>query len=173
MTNTNKKLHNIELILSVHKHATPLAVLLVGMGVILSPLEARLRYVTIGLLVLSTLLNLLVVERVKRGGLNSLLIQMRMAVNFGTNCILVYILGWHWEPVWLLLLLTPLATAIYGNKKETVFAAVGAAAELLAINGVRWVRAPVPWGNQLVYAAAILLLSLMIHEVSQLKKASG
>ena len=78
---------------------------------------------------------------------------------------IVWLLGAVWTPCWLLLALTPLATAIYGSRARTLAMACGVSAFVLLRYLLQSTISPLDLGEQLTYCAFILLGSLMINEV--------
>jgi len=157
----------IRLIVLVNRYALPLAIILIVFGVVFSQPLAHVQNISIGLIVFTTIMNLGVVEIVKRSPkIMPWLIKLRLYINLGINAYLVYILGGYWPPIWLLLCLTPIATAVYGTRGKTLFTALGISVLLLGIHAMRGLNAPVDWGQQAACVCFIILLSLMINDIS-------
>ncbi len=155
----------------VNKYATPLAIFLVVMGIYLSEPVGAVLYVSLSMLVFSVLLNLSAVPVIKRhGSAKPWLAKARLCINVSVNIILVYCLSGYWTPIWLLLALTPIATAIYENRQKTLIASIGTSLALLLIHLVRSQSdtvSPVTWGPYAAYGLFIILLSLLINELVQ------
>jgi uncharacterized membrane protein len=98
---------------------------------------------------------------------SSALKKMRMLINLAVNVLLVYLLGPFWPPMWLLLALTPIATAIYEGPAQTLLSSAGIAALIVGIHILRGGGSPHEWGQVLSYAAFIILMSLLINELTQ------
>lgn len=151
----------------VNRYATPLAVLLVSLGIIFSSPRSPLREIAVGLLFFSVVFNFLTVKLIGRGGLPGLL-ETRLAVNLGVNIVLVYILGEGWAPIWLLLPLTPMAVAVYGSQRATLAASFAVSAVLLIIRAAHGPVTPVDWGQTAAYGAFTILMSLLVNELARL-----
>lgn len=149
----------------VSRYATPLAVIVVAVGLFLSPPRHPQREIVAALLIFGIVFNLTVTRLIDRGG-GSWLFLLRRWTNLIANLVTVYLLGPYWTPIWLLLALTPLATAITGSRKSTLTAASVTSLALLAIHSTRGYNFRIEWGQQFVYAAYIFLVSLMVNELS-------
>lgn len=161
--------HKIKMVNLVNRYATPLAIILVALGLFLSQPTMPVRNIIVCLLLFSIVFNLVTVKIIKRGD-GTGFIKLRMFINFAVNVALVYYLGGYWLPIWLLLALTPLATAIYDTRSKTLFVSIGISAILLIIQSTRRPNDLIDWGQQLAYASFIILVSLMINELSTLTK---
>ncbi len=150
----------------VSRYATPLAIALVSMGVVLAQPQGTTRNIVIGLLFWGILFNHFILSFIKRDGPGCGFIKLRLLVNLATNTLMVYFLGSHWPPIWLLLALTPIATAIYSSKARTLLASGAVSAILLVLHGLRGAHSAMEWGTQAAQAAFIVLLSLLINELS-------
>lgn len=172
--NSSEMPHEMKLVALVNRYATPLAVILVAMGIVLSQPLPAVRNMSVALLAFGIVFNLGFVYALERlGEYKSGLVKMRLAINLAVNVILVYLLGGYWQPIWLLLALTPMATAIYESKTKTLFVSAGVSAILLAIFATRGMNAPLDWGQQLAHAAFIILVSLMMNGLSQLARSQA
>lgn len=153
----------------VNRYATPLAVLLVTLGVILTQPASPVREISIGLLLFGIVFNVgsaaYIQKRAVEGHPTPGLVKARLWANLGANSLLVYYLGEFWSPMWLLLTLTPIATAIYGTRKQTIKSAATVAIILLVIQGLRADNSPVDWGQQIIHIAYTVLLSLLANEL--------
>lgn len=161
----------VRLAVLVNRYAMPLAVVLIALGLVFSQPQAHVRDLSIGLLGFTIVFNIGIVEIIRRGfKVEPWMMKLRLFVNLGINAVLVYLLGGYWPPIWLLLSLTPIATAVYGTRGKTVFAAVSVSLVLLGVHALRRMNAPVDWGQQAAYAAYIIVLSLMINDLSHLAR---
>ncbi len=150
----------------VSRYATPLAIALVSMGIILAQPQGGTRDIVIGLLFWGIFFNHFILSFIKRDGPGCWFIKLRLLVNLATNTLMVYFLGSHWPPIWLLLALTPIATAIYSSKARTMLAAGAVSAILLVLHALRGPHSAMGWGTEAAQAAFIVLLSLLINELS-------
>jgi hypothetical protein len=163
-----------ELVVLVNRYFTPFALLLVGMGLALSQPKAWIAYSCVGILIFSFAFNQGTAFLVRASG--SVSWQMafiRLYTNLAVNVVLVYLLGGFWEPIWLLFVLTPVATALYGERRQVLSVAGGVAGLLLVTHGLRQLNAPVDWGKPLVEAIFILFLSLFVHDLSRYVRGSA
>ena len=152
----------------VNQYFTPLAVLLVVNGVILTRPPSPVREITIGLLAFSILFNFLSNRSLDRAvGAGAGKLNLRVWVNFAVSALQVYLLGKAWDPIWLLLILTPVACAIYGARAKTLLFSFLSIAVILLIHGLRGPSSPVEWAAQLAHGAFIVLLSLALLELTR------
>jgi len=92
----------------------------------------------------------------------------RILTNFIGNVALVYMLGTFWGPMWLLFVLTPVATALYADWKKTVMTAVISSGALLAIYASRGLEGPIGWGQASLHAAFIVFISLFVNSIARM-----
>ncbi len=152
----------------VGRYATPLAVLLIGVGILLAQPAGRGRKATVALFVFGILFNAAMIRLIKREGAGHGLIMARLFTNVFVNTIIVYILGPYWPPIWLLLALSPLAAGIYSSRADTLKTAGIVSATLLLIHYFKGGSSAAAWGQQGVQCAFIALISLLVNEVSRL-----
>lgn len=150
----------------VSRYATPLAVLLVALALICAQPQGIVRQISLIVLAISIVFNIGAIVFFSRRETTSAVIKFRMFVNVAMNAILVYFLGSFFNPIWLLLALTPVATAIYGTRRQTIFSAAGISILLLAIQFTRTHNSALDWGQLAAEIAFVVLLSLMINEIS-------
>ncbi len=149
-------------------YATPLALLLGVMGIVVSEYDNNLRMLCLGMLGFSAFFNLVfprflkAVTMEKKAG-NVLL---RMVINLTVNALLVYALGGTYRSMWLILALTPFATAIYGTRQKTAVSAAIASLVLVAVHVLQRDMSLVGWAEVLGRIAFIILISLMINGVA-------
>lgn len=159
---------DVQLIVLVSRYATPFAVLLVLLGLFLASPSRTTQLWSMALMVFGFGFNLFAVWAIKRNPRTAgALKTARMLVNLGVNLLLVYLLGPFWPPMWLLLALTPIATAIYEGPKQTLLASLGASAAILGIQLLHGGTSPLQWGQVAAYAAFIVLMCLLINELTQ------
>lgn len=153
----------------VGRYATPLAIFLVGAGVLFAQPTGMVRAWSLGLLVFGILFNLgfstFMSSKVR--GFRRML-QVRILVNLAGNGALVYLLAPFWPPIWLLLALTPFATAIYSTAARTLVASTVSGVMLVVIRAAQpgGAGSPLEWGVVGVQVLFIFLMSLMIHELA-------
>lgn len=166
MTDAEHKPDTVSRVVLVNRYSTPFAILLVTMGIVLTNPVGWARDLSIALLLGGIVLNIAAVKWLKRAPESAgWLVPGRMTANVLINVALVYVLGAFWPPVWLLLALTPLASAIYADKRKTLTAALGVSAALIAIAALRGTVSPLEWGQTVAQAAFIVLVSLMVNEL--------
>jgi hypothetical protein len=168
MTYPSTPNRDVRLIVLVNRYATPFAILLVVMAIVLSSPVGMVRNWSMGLLLFSIFFNVTAVTAIKKLGRTSSTVKnARMMINLAVNIAIVYLLGPFWPPMWLLLALTPIATAIYGGPTRTLLSSSGIAALMVAIHVLRGGGSPHEWGQVFSYAAFTILLSLLINELTQ------
>lgn len=152
----------------VSRYATPLAILIIGAGILLAQPSGRGRSATIALFVFGIVFNFVMIRLIKSEGAGRGFVMGRLFVNVFVNTIIVYILGPYWPPVWLLLALSPLAAGIYSSRADTLKTAGTVSATLLLIHYFRGYSSAAAWAQQAVQCAFIALVSLLVNEVSRL-----
>lgn len=168
MTTQPQSNRDVRLVMLVSRYATPFAILLVVLGIVLASPAKMPRDISIGLLAFSILFNVVAVNAIRKLAETMPWIKkMRMLINLAVNVILVYELGPFWPPMWLLLALTPIATAIYEGPTQTLMVSASTSALIIGIHLTRGGGSPQEWGQTLSYAAFIILLSLLINELTQ------
>jgi len=173
MKNTPQTSYDTELSILINKYATPLAILLTALGIVLSQPTGAVRIISLSLLVFGIVLNTVTLYAIKRSTeTKAWFMELRMCLNLGVNTILVYFLGAYWPPIWLLLALTPVATAVYSTRAQTLRVSGGVSFLLLVIHAARRLNSPAEWGQQIACVIFILLLSLMINELAHATKLS-
>ncbi|HOW26914.1 MAG TPA: hypothetical protein PK876_00220 [Elusimicrobiota bacterium] len=163
--------HDIKMALLVGKYATPFAILLVFFGLFHASPGPLVRDVSFALLVFAILFNFIAMaalQQLRDVGVG--FVRMRLWVNLGVNIVLVYLLGRYWVPMWLLLVLTPIATAIYDTRRKTLVTAVSVAVLLMVLHALQHLQGGAEWGPQITYGVFIILLSMMVNELTQLSR---
>lgn len=168
-TNTDKY-DSQRLVTLVGYFATPFALFLGGLAVAFADTEGWQKTLSLGLLGFAAFFNSVFPRFLKqqedaKKGWN---VKFRLYMNLVVNTVVVFLLGDQFPPLWLLLALTPLATAIYGNQKRTLVNAVTASVVLLGIQAFRPNAHPADWAVVAVEVAFIVLISLLVNGVSRL-----
>lgn len=160
--------HDVRMVVLVSRYATPFAILLVLMAIILAAPAGSVRNSSVALLAFSIVFNVAGVGVIRHLAEKAPWIKRaRLWINLAVNIALVAILGPFWPPMWLLLALTPIATAIYEGPTQTLLSSAGTAVLIVVIYTLRGGGAPHEWGQVLSYASFIVLLSLLINELTQ------
>ncbi|OGS22053.1 MAG: hypothetical protein A2252_02510 [Elusimicrobia bacterium RIFOXYA2_FULL_39_19] len=90
---------------------------------------------------------------------------VRLFFNLFMNIIIVYFLGKFWGPLWLLFVLTPIATAIYSSTRNTIVMALLCSLTLMLIYLVRGLSGIVGWGQAISHVLFIIVISLFVHNL--------
>jgi hypothetical protein len=151
-----------------------MAILLIGAGLIFAPLDPTPRLIGASLLAFSLLLNVLFVPCVSRLGerARDRLAKSRATANLWINVVLIYLLGRVWSPIWLLLVLSSAATAIYGSRERTYVTASFLSGLVVLINLLHGLFTPQDWALVGVKAAFIFLSALMINDLAHPRNPS-
>lgn len=170
MDTISDKFDNQRLVRLVGYFATPFALFLGLMAVLLTPGEGVAKTVALGLLGFAAFFNLafpkfLSEQEQGKKGWN---VKFRLYLNLAVNGAVVYLLGDEFPPLWMLLALTPFATAIYGSRQRTMINALMAILLLFGIQGFRPYTGLLDYAVQACQAAFIVLISLLINGVSRL-----
>lgn len=152
----------------VNRYSIPAAILLVGSGVVLAPPPPWIRNWTLGLLFAGIAVNLAFATATRGKDLTWGSLSARMGFNIAINAGLVYLLAAYWRPVWLLLALSPIATAVYSTRAKTHVAILIFGFLLL---GLRMLQgggnaSPADWGEVVVRVLFVGILSLMINDLA-------
>ena len=170
MATTKKDLfHRRELVTLVGMFATPFAILTGLVGIFVSDIRGSTLYLCGGLLIFNALFNLVFPRFIskessmeKRG----IGVQLRIIVNVAVNSTLVFYLGQAFPPMWLILALTPFATAIYASRARTLSAALTVSAAFMTVHVLWGLGGGVPLLTHLTYALFMVLASLMINSAA-------
>jgi PAS domain S-box-containing protein len=166
-----------EFIRIVDRFFTPFALSLVVSSLYLGFAETKVKIFSVGLVVFLGIFNEVTAWMAKRRIEWAVSIgTTRIVTNFVANVALVYLLGTFWGPMWLLFVLTPVATALYASWQRTFVTAAISSAALLGIYWSRGLEGPVGWGQASLHAAFILFISLFVNSIARLvmqMKGSG
>jgi PAS domain S-box-containing protein len=153
----------------VDRFFTPFASMLVLAGVCMGFAESSTKHVAIGLLIFTFAFNeISVVLARKHQDWTRRIGNLRLVTNFAVNVALVYMLGTFWGPMWLLFVLTPVATALYAEWQRTFWTSVISAGALLAIYASRGLEGAVGWGQASIHAAFIVFISMFVNSIARL-----
>lgn len=168
MTSPQALAHDVRRLELVNRYATPFAVLLVIMAIFFpSPIRA-VRNLSIGLLTFSVFFNLFTVGLIRRRPeILPRLKKLRMYTNLAVNVVLVYALGPYWPPIWLLLALTPIATAIYASPRQSLISSLLISFLIMGIHLAHGGSGLAEWGQTLTRASFVIFLSLLLNELAQ------
>ncbi|MEK7745177.1 MAG: hypothetical protein AAB576_00745 [Elusimicrobiota bacterium] len=162
---------NVQKALLVSRYATPLAILLVVLGIIVSNPEGWARDISLFLLCFGILFNLAAGWWMrKKDQVHPAFMGFRLALNLGSNILIVYLLGGYWSPIWMLLALTPMATAIYDSRAKTLGISAGVVFILVLLQALRGMNSPLDWGQVAARGCFIVLMSLMINDLAALAR---
>jgi len=158
-----------EFIRIVDRFFTPFALALVASSLYLGFAEPKIKAFSIGLVIFLGIFNELTAWMAKRRMEWAVPIgSTRIVTNFVANVALVYMLGTFWGPMWLLFVLTPVATALYASWLRTFVTAAISSAALLGIYWSRGLEGPVGWGQASLHAAFIVFISLFVNSIARL-----
>lgn len=158
-----------EFIRLVDRFFTPFAATMVLAAMFLGYAEPREEHIALALVTLLVAFNEGSVYLARRHPEWTLRIgYSRLGTNFLANVVLVYLLGTFWGPMWLLFVLTPIATALYADWKKTIITSVISAAALLLIYASRGLSGTVGWGQASLHAAFIVFISLFVNSIARL-----
>jgi hypothetical protein len=173
--NETESFHREEKLALVSRYATPMAAILIGAGLIFAPLDPTPRLVGAVLLAFSLLLNVFFVPCVARlaDGARDKLAKSRATINLWINIVLIYLLGRAWSPIWLLLVLSSVATAIYGTRQRALVTASFLSGVVVLINLLHQLFTPEDWALVAVKAAFIFLSALMVNDLTHPRKPAA
>jgi hypothetical protein len=151
-------------------YMSPIALLLVVLGIVFGELEGRDQLMCIGLFIYSAFVNLVFPRFLaeQKAEKRSQDINSRLVQNLAINTALVYFLWPRFQPMWLILSLTPFATAVYGTLKRTLIVAGLTGGLLFLLHGLRGEPGAIGWFQVVTETAFIALLSPLIHGISRM-----
>jgi PAS domain S-box-containing protein len=158
-----------EYIRIVDRFFTPFALSLVVSSLLLGFAESRVKWISVGLVVFLGIFNEISAYIAKKKMEWAVPIgNTRIITNFVANVLLVYMLGTFWGPMWLLFVLTPVATALYASWTRTLATAAVSSGALLVIYWSRGLEGSVGWGQASLHAAFIVFISLFVNSIARL-----
>jgi PAS domain S-box-containing protein len=158
-----------EFIRIVDRFFTPFALTLVLSSLFLGFAEPKAKWISVGLVIFLGVFNEVSAWLARKKTDWAIKIgNTRLATNFIANVLLVYLLGTFWGPMWLLFVLTPVATALYASWQRTFVTAAISSGALLGIYASRGLEGSVGWGQASLHAAFIVLISLFVNSIARL-----
>ncbi|MEW6368272.1 MAG: hypothetical protein AB1714_26885 [Acidobacteriota bacterium] len=153
----------------VGRFMTPLALLLGGAGLVWAELPVGVLSVCVGLLLFGAVFNLGFPRLLGEDSLDAVgrHVNIRLYLNLLVNTLLVYFLMPAFEPVWLILALTPIATAVYGSLKQTAANAAIVSVIVMGLAVLDPENVLKDWCEAAARVAFVLLISFMIHGLAQ------
>ncbi len=145
----------------VNYYLTPLAFIVLFQALLYAKVSLKIIGPLVGITVLN---NLIFTYFVKK---SPVLLIVRMSINIIVNIFLVYYLIETYTPIWFLLMLTPIVTAVYFTRLKTFFCALGMSALLFIIEAMHGFETSADWGSTFSRIIFIVLLSLFINAISQ------
>ena len=158
----------IKSVRTINNYFIPFSIVLVlSAGYFSSPGKKRVAF-SILLIIFSTLLSgITEYFALRMLKISRALINIRLITNFFINIALVYMLIDFWGPMWLLFLLTPVATAVYESRQKMVIATSLSCLALIAIyfhNGLYGVNF---WAQGLNHVFFVALLPFFIKTLAE------
>ncbi|MBI3550715.1 MAG: hypothetical protein HY078_16895 [Elusimicrobia bacterium] len=153
----------------VTRYLTPLAIVFVVLGVVLSQPTKTYSMICLSMLVVLIAFNTLFLQWLKgRTNVSGWVMDLRRGVNLVANVAIVYLLTPYWSPIWLLLTLTPLATSIYDSKNKTLVACTVSSALFFAVAAVHGFHSPIEWSLPVAYSLFVFIVSLLVHDLAMM-----
>ncbi|OGS43051.1 MAG: hypothetical protein A2539_02525 [Elusimicrobia bacterium RIFOXYD2_FULL_34_15] len=150
----------------VNSYFTPFATVLILVAIFIAHPGTALTFIFLGVMLFSFLFNEITNQILKKhANLAIIISNIRLFVNFLLNICIVYFLGGFWGPLWLLFVLTPIATAIYSDAKKTMIMALISSGTLLIIYLVRGLTGIISWGQAFSHVWFIIIISLFINKL--------
>jgi hypothetical protein len=120
--------------------------------------------VTSASLLIGSLIFNVVFLRMLRQGSGHVLRVVRIYFNLAVNVSLVYLLGHYFSPMWLILAIAPVSSAIYGTRRQMLLSSGYAVGSLIVITVLRGIHSPLGAGELISRVLFIVVLSLLINE---------
>ncbi|MBN1622073.1 MAG: hypothetical protein JW871_05735 [Endomicrobiales bacterium] len=154
----------------VNYYFTPFAIALIVSAAVVSTPGPRIVTTALLLVLFSFVFNL---ATAKISETNPQIIQriinFRLITNYLINIVLVYILIGFWGPMWLLFVLTPVATALYENTTKTAIVTFMASITLFLIYILKGISGSIGIGQALTHVVFIIVLSFFVHSLVKIK----
>ncbi|HBL17530.1 MAG: hypothetical protein A2X36_04705 [Elusimicrobia bacterium GWA2_69_24] len=152
---------------------TPFATMLVLIAIYVSEPDPRPKYISLGILVASLVVNHWFSRNTYRFvGWASRLKVIQIWLTFLWSVLLAYLLIPYWAPMWLLLTMPPVTAALYQGRWQTLAAGMVCGLSVLGMYYLRQLSVGMPlgaehWGQAFCQAAFIPTLSLFVHALAQ------
>lgn len=163
MTDSLRTERDMRRVMMVNMFSLPLVFVLVAMGFALTQPAGTVRVASLGLLVFSVAFNLITMKLIGQGVGGHAFRLTRIYTNLAVNVALVYLLGRHWLPMWLILVVTPVSAAIYGTRRHTAIACVQTVTAILGIRLLYGHQSVIQWGEGFAQALFVTCLSFLIN----------
>jgi hypothetical protein len=150
----------------VHRYFTPFALSLVTLALYISRPADVYAAASYGVLAFSALFNYAADHWSRKQGWLKAVREARLGVNLAANSFLVFLLLPFWRPIWLLFVLTPVATGVYNSRSQTVRMSTALAALLLWAYWVCGLRGKAELAEGAAHAAFIVFISLFVNRVA-------
>lgn len=153
----------------INKYFTPFALFLILSAAFVSPADRTTVLIAIALFLISIFFNLFTVRLIDAKHRNIKFIgNVRVISNFVIDIVIVWLLIGMWGPLWLLFVLTPVAGAIYYDRKKSFFIAIISASTLLTIYFFRGLEGWVGWGQAVTHAGFIVLITMFVSSLCRI-----
>ncbi len=152
---------------------TPFAAVLVVMAVYFSDPEPAVRWTAFGVLGMSLAVNHWLSKNTYRFvGWTGRLKAVQVWLTYLWSVLLFYLLMPYWAPMWLLLTMPPVTSAMYQTRLQTLGTGCVSGATILLIYWLRSKATGLPlgpqlWGQAFIHAAFIPVLALFVHSLAQ------
>ncbi|MEA3507171.1 MAG: hypothetical protein U9R36_06765 [Elusimicrobiota bacterium] len=161
----NDKNLTAEKISVVSAYLTPLAFIVLLQALLYAKVSFNLIGPFVGIAILN---NLIFTYFVKK---SDALVIVRIVINVIVNTFLVFYLFITYPPIWLLFILTPVATAVYSTRIKTFLTSIGMSLLLFitqykaTLNEYKTIE-PAQWGSIFSRIIFLILLALFINAIS-------
>ncbi|MEE8160447.1 MAG: hypothetical protein V3T61_02295 [Acidobacteriota bacterium] len=155
----------------VNNHLTPLAVVIVVPGLIVTPLPLIAAIVGWVLITYSVLINYLTVYLMDRNA--RFIGSLRVGSNYTVNIILLWLLYAEWPVVWVLLLLMSLGIAVYQHRRDSFLASLAFSMMLLVVHWNFGDNSLWGWSLAVTEVTIMVLLNLFVNGLLQMEAVEG
>lgn len=163
MTDLPTTTRDMRRVMLVNMLTLPLTTVLVILGFGVAQPVGTVRTVSLVLLLASIGFNLLSLHLIRRGVGRPLRLS-RIYLNLAINVALVYLLGAYFPPMWLILALSPVSSAIYGTRRQTLVSFSQSATALVAIPMIHGIHSPLGVGEVIAQVLFVGVISFLINE---------
>ena len=155
----------------VNNHLTPLAVVIVVPGLIVTPLPLIAAIVGWVLITYSVLINYLTVYLMDRNA--RFIGSLRVGSNYTVNIILLWLLYAEWPVVWVLLLLMSLGIAVYQHRRDSFLASLAFSMMLLVVHWNFGDNSLWGWSLAATEVIIIVLFNLFVNGLLRMEAVEG
>ncbi|MFH1725338.1 MAG: hypothetical protein ABII00_12060 [Elusimicrobiota bacterium] len=152
---------------------TPFAAILVLVALYFSDPDKTTKYLSFGILAASLVVNHWFAKNTYRFvGWTNRLKLVQVWLTFLWSALLAYLLMPFWAPMWLLLTMPPVTSALYQGRWQTMITGCICGATILGLYFLRQLSVGIPlgaqhWAQACVQAAFIPVLALFVHALAQ------